>query len=34
MVVEFDDRSGTIQRVHALRDSMQRGTCHVDAPGD
>jgi hypothetical protein len=34
MVAEFDDRSGTIQRVHALRDSMQRGTCHVDAPGD
>ncbi len=30
MVAEFDDRSGTIQRLHALRHSMQRSTCHVD----
>ena len=32
MVAEFDERSGAIQRVRALRDSMQRSTCHVDAP--
>ena len=30
MVAEFDDRSGTIQRLHALRDGMQRSICHVD----
>jgi hypothetical protein len=29
MVAEFDERSGTIQRPHALRDSMKRSTCHV-----
>jgi hypothetical protein len=32
MVAEFDDRSGAIQRVFALRDSMKRSTCHVDDP--
>ena len=32
MVAEFDDRSGTIQRLHALRNCMQRSTCHVDGP--
>jgi hypothetical protein len=31
MVAEFDERSGTIQRPHALRDSMKRSTCHVQA---
>ena len=31
MVAEFDERSGTIQRLHALRNSMRRSTCHVDA---
>ncbi len=30
MVAEFDDRSGTIQRLHALRDGMRRSICHVD----
>ena len=30
MVAEFDERSGTIQRLHAMRNSMQRSTCHVD----
>lgn len=30
MVAEFDERSGAIQRVRALRDSMKRSTCHVD----
>ncbi len=32
MVAEFDERSGAIQRVRTLRDSMKRSTCHVDAP--
>ena len=32
MVAEFDERSGAIKRPHALRDGMQRSTCHVDAP--
>ena len=32
MVAEFDERSGAIKRVRALRDSMKRSTCHVDAP--
>ncbi len=32
MVAEFDDRTGAIQRVRALRDCMKRSTCHVDAP--
>ena len=31
MVAEFDDRTGAIKRLHALRDSMKRSTCHVDA---
>lgn len=30
MVAEFDDRSGAIKRLHTLRDSMKRSTCHVD----
>ncbi len=30
MVAEFDERSGNIKRLHALRDSMKRSTCHVD----
>ena len=33
MVAEFDERSGAIKRLHALRDGMQPGTCHVDEPG-
>ena len=34
VVAEFDERSGTIQRLHALRDGMKRSTCHVDAAAD
>ena len=30
MVAEFDERSGAIKRLTALRDGMQRSTCHVD----
>lgn len=30
MVAEFDERSGTIQRLWALQDCMKRSTCHVD----
>ncbi|WP_374566541.1 hypothetical protein [Ideonella sp.] len=30
MVAEFDERSGVIKRLHALRDGMKRSTCHVD----
>ena len=30
MVAEFDERTGTIQRPQALRDSMKRSTCHVN----
>ena len=30
MVAEFDERSGAIKRLSALRDGMQRSTCHVD----
>jgi len=30
MVAEFDERNGTIKRLHALRDGMKRSTCHVD----
>jgi len=30
MVAEFDERSGTIKRLHALRGGMKRSTCHVD----
>ena len=29
-VAEFDDRSGRIKHVAALRDCMQRSTCHVE----
>jgi hypothetical protein len=32
MVAEFDERSGAIKRVRALRDGMKRSTCHVDEP--
>lgn len=32
MVAEFDERSGSIKRLHALRDGMKRSTCHIDAP--
>lgn len=32
LVASFDERSGTIQRLHALRDCMKRSTCHDDAP--
>ena len=33
-VAEFDDRSGAIKQVRAMRDCMKRSTCHVDeAPG-
>ncbi len=32
MVAQFDERSGAIQRVRALRDGMKPGTCHVDGP--
>ena len=30
MVAEFDERSGAIKRLRALRDCMKRSTCHVD----
>jgi hypothetical protein len=30
MVAEFDDRSGAIKRLRAMRDGMKRSTCHVD----
>ena len=30
MVAEFDERSGVIKRLRALRDGMKRSTCHVD----
>ena len=30
MVASFDERSGAIQRLQALRGCMQRSTCHVD----
>ncbi|MDE2160583.1 MAG: hypothetical protein KGJ30_16840, partial [Burkholderiales bacterium] len=33
MVAEFDERSGAIKRVRALRDCMKRSTCHVDPSG-
>ncbi|MDO9074459.1 MAG: hypothetical protein Q7U73_14450 [Rubrivivax sp.] len=29
-VAAFDERSGLVQRPHALRDGMKRSTCHVD----
>jgi hypothetical protein len=31
-VAEFDERSGAIKRLHALRDGMKRSVCHVDLP--
>ena len=34
VVAEFDERSGAIQRLHALRDGMKRSTCHVDEAAD
>ena len=30
LVAEFDDRSGTVQRVRSLADAMSRAVCHVD----
>lgn len=30
MVAEFDERSGAIKRLRAMRDGMKRSTCHVD----
>ncbi len=30
MVAEFDERSGAIKRLRALKDCMKRSTCHVD----
>ena len=30
MVAEFDERSGAIKRLRALREGMQRSTCHAD----
>ena len=30
LVASFDERSGAIQRLHALREGMKRSTCHVD----
>jgi hypothetical protein len=30
MVAEFDERSGAIKRLRAMRDCMLRSTCHVD----
>lgn len=30
MVAEFDERSGAIKQLRALRDCMKRSTCHVD----
>jgi hypothetical protein len=32
MVAEFDERSGAVKRLRALRDSMKRSTCHVEEP--
>jgi len=34
VVAEFDERSGAIQRLHALRDGMKRSSCHCDEPVD
>ena len=33
MVAEFDECSGAIKRLHALRDGMLASVCHVDEPG-
>jgi hypothetical protein len=30
VVAEFDERSGAIKRLRAMRDGMKRSTCHVD----
>jgi hypothetical protein len=30
VVAEFDERSGAIQRLRAMRDGMKRSSCHVD----
>ena len=30
LVAQFDERSGTIQRLHSLQGGMQRSRCHVD----
>ncbi len=32
MVAEFDERSGAIKQLRALRDGMKRSTCHADEP--
>ena len=34
VVAEFDERSGAIKRLHALRDGMKRSSCHCDEPAD
>jgi hypothetical protein len=34
MVAEFDERSGAIKRLRAMRDGMKRSTCHVDETAD
>ena len=34
MVAEFDERSGAVKRLRALRDGMLRSHCHVDDPAD
>jgi hypothetical protein len=34
LVAEFDDRSGAVKRLHALRDGMKRSVCHVDDATD
>ena len=33
VAVEFDECSGAIKRLHALRDGMLASVCHVDEPG-
>lgn len=34
LVAEFDERSGVIKRLHALRDGMKRSTCHADGAAE
>lgn len=34
MVAEFDDRSGAIKGLRALKECMKRSTCHVDEPSN
>ncbi len=34
LVATFDDRTGAVQRLGSLRDSLQRSTCHVDKSTD